>query len=65
MTFFIGIGLLFLIFSALFFFAPSVIVKLSEFGNKLIFTDHGSVLHRKLSGLILLAIGLIMLYIGV
>lgn len=65
MEFFIGIGLLSLLFSFLFFFAPGFIVKLSEIGNKLIFTDHGSVAHRKLTGVILLVISLVMFYLGV
>ncbi|RMF61951.1 MAG: hypothetical protein D6743_12850 [Calditrichaeota bacterium] len=65
MTFFIVAGVLFLFFSALFFFAPGVIIRLSEIGNRLVFTDHGSVAHRKLSGAVLLIMSLVMFYLGV
>lgn len=65
MPVFIIAGIVFLIFSFLFFFAPNVIVKLSEIGNRMVFTDHGSVAHRKISGLILLVMAIVMFYLGV
>ena len=65
MSFFIIMGVLFLLFSVLFLFAPEFVIKLSEIGNKLIFTDHGSVAHRKLSGIVLLVMSLVMFYIGI
>lgn len=58
------LGTVLLLFSVLFFFAPHVLVKLSELGNKLVFTDHTSVAHRKLSGTVLLITGLLMFYLG-
>ncbi|MFQ5674497.1 MAG: hypothetical protein ACE5G1_01260 [bacterium] len=54
-----------MVFSLLFFFAPGIIVKMSQIGNRLVFTDYRPVEHRKLSGVILLAISLVMFYIGV
>jgi hypothetical protein len=65
MSFFIIIGLFFLSFSVLFLFAPKIIVKMSELGNKLLFTDYGTVAHRKLSGWVLLIMSLVMFYLGV
>lgn len=58
------LGLLFMAFSMLFFFAPKLIVKISEIGNRLVFTDHGTVAHRYWSGLVLLVMSLIMFYLG-
>ena len=57
-------GVLFLFFSLLFFFFPRVIVRISEVGNKLIFTDHSTVAHRYWSGLVLLIMSVLMFYIG-
>ncbi len=65
MPIFIAAGLLFLIFSILFFFAPEIIVKLSKIGNKMIFTDYRSVSHRKLSGIVLLIMSFVMFYLGI
>jgi len=64
MAIFLVAGLLFLILSMLFFFAPNVIIKMSEIGNKMVFTDYRSVAHRKISGTILLATSILMFYIG-
>ena len=64
MAIFILAGLMFMGFSFLFFFAPGLIVKMSKIGNKLVFTDYGSVAHPKLSGAVLLIMSLVMLYIG-
>ncbi len=58
------LGLLFFVFSLLFFFYPEMIVKISEIGNKLIFTDHSTVAHRYWSGLVLLIMSLLMFYVG-
>ncbi len=57
-------GLVFLFFSLLFFFYPRTIVRISEIGNKLIFTDHSTVAHRYWSGLVLLIMSLLMFYLG-
>lgn len=57
-------GLIFLFFGLLFFFCPRMIVKISEIGNKLIFTDHSTVAHRYWSGLVLLIMSLLMFYLG-
>ena len=65
MVIFILAGLIFMGFSFLFFFAPGLIVKMSKIGNKLVFTDYGSVARPKLSGAVLLIASLVMLYIGV
>ncbi len=61
---FLILGIVFLGFSLLFFFAPRVIVKVSEMGNKLLFTDHGTVAHRHWSGLVLLIVSAMMMYLG-
>lgn len=65
MAIFIIIGLLFMVFSFLFFFAPGAIIKMSEIGNRLVFTDYQPVAHRKLSGTLLLLLSLIMFYVGI
>ena len=65
MPIFLAIGLLFLVFGLLFFFAPSVIVRMSEIGNKMIFADYNSMAHRKVSGAILLAMSFLMFYLGI
>lgn len=64
MMIFLAVGALFLFFSLLFFFAPRLIIKISEIGNKLLFTDDRSVAHRYWSGLILLLMSLVMFYLG-
>ena len=64
MFLFIMLGVLFLVFSLLFFFAPKTIIKISEVGNKMIFTDHKTVAHRFFSGFILFVMSLIMFYLG-
>ena len=58
------LGLMFFVFSLLFLFYPKMIVKISEIGNKLIFTDHSTVAHRYWSGLVLLIMSLLMFYLG-
>ncbi len=57
-------GMLFLLFSLLFFFYPKMIVKISEIGNRMIFTDHSTVAHRYWSGLVLLIMSVLMFYLG-
>jgi len=57
-------GVLFFCLSYLFVFAPGIIIKLSEIGNKMVFTDYTPVAHRKLSGLVLFALSIIMFYLG-
>ena len=64
MLFFVTLGLLFLLFSLLFFFSPKLIVKISEIGNRMIFTDYSTVAHRHWSGLVLLVMSLVMFYLG-
>ncbi len=61
---FVILGILFFFFSVLFFFFPKVIVKISEVGNRLVFTDHNTVAHRYLSGVVLLIMSLLMFYIS-
>jgi hypothetical protein len=65
MLLFIVFGSVFLFFSVLFFFSPKLIVKISEVGNRLLFTDHNTVAHRYWSGLILLIMSLVMFYLSV
>lgn len=64
MALFFVLGLLFLVFSLLFFLAPKLIIRISEVGNRLIFTDHGTVAHRRWSGLVLLVMSVMMFYLG-
>lgn len=64
MYFLVVLGFLFLSFSLLFFLAPKLIIKISEIGNRLVFTDHGTVAHRFWSGLVLLIMSLVMFYLG-
>ncbi len=64
MAIFLFAGLVFLVFALLFWFAPDVIIKLSEIGNKMIFTDHRSFAHRRLSGIVLLIMSIIMFYMS-
>lgn len=47
------------------FISAGVVIKLSEYCNKTIFTDHCSFAHHRLSGAILLILSLIMFYVGV
>lgn len=63
MLVFLLIGIVFLGFSAMFFFAPGLIIKMSELGNKLIFTDYSPVAHRKVSAVVLLLMSIIMFYL--
>lgn len=65
MAVFIFAGVLFMVFSLLFFFAPGIIIKMSQIGNRLVFTDYRPVAHRKVSGVVLFAVSLVMFYIGV
>ncbi len=64
MAIFISAGVLFFLLSALFFFAPRILVKMSEIGNKLMFTDHNSLTYRKISGAVLLGMSAIMFYLA-
>lgn len=65
MVIFILAGVVFMGFSFLFFFAPRLIVKMSEIGNRLVFTDYRPVAHRRLSGAVLLILSLVMFYVGI
>jgi len=58
------LGFLFLLFSGLFFFAPNMIIKISEVGNRLIFTDEKAVAHRYWSAGFLLLMSILMFYFG-
>jgi hypothetical protein len=62
---FVLIGIVFLGFSAMFLFAPGLIIKMSELGNKLIFTDYSPVAHRKVSAVVLFLMSIVMLYLGI
>lgn len=57
---FLFFGLFFIIFSILFLFAPHLIIIISEWGNRLIFTDHDAVIHRKFVGIFLAALSIVM-----
>lgn len=65
MLVFILIGIVFLGFSAMFLFAPGLIIKMSELGNKLIFTDYSPVAYRKVSAVVLFLMSIVMFYLGV
>lgn len=61
---FVILGMLFFFFSLLFLFFPKLIIKISEVGNRLVFTDHNTVAHRYMSGIVLLVVSLLMFYIS-
>jgi len=54
----------FFVFSILFLFFPDVLIKLSEWGNKLILTDHKAVIHRKVVGIMLFSLSVIVLFVS-
>lgn len=58
------LSIFFLVFAYLFLFAPSWLIRLSEWGNRLILTDHNAVLHRKFTGILLLCLGVAMFLVG-
>lgn len=58
------LGLFFLLFSFLFIFFPDLLIKLSEWGNKLIITDHEAVLYRKVLGAFLFGLSFLMFFIA-
>jgi len=58
-------GVFFIIFSILFLFAPHWIITISEWGNRLIFTDHDAVIHRKFVGIFLGVLSLVMFILAV
>ncbi len=64
MLLFWGLGFFFLCFSGLFFFAPNLIIKISEIGNKLVFTDEKTVSHRYWTAALLLFMSIVMFYLG-
>jgi len=57
---FIFLGVFFVVFSILFLFAPHWIIIISEWGNRLILTDHDAVIHRKFVGIFLGALSIVM-----
>ena len=59
---FLFLGVFFLAFGCIFLFAPQWIILLSQWGNRLVFTDHDAVVHRKFVGTALLVLGLFMFY---
>ncbi len=59
---FLFLGVFFLAFGLIFLFAPKWIILLSQWGNRLVFTDHDAVAHRKFVGSALFVLGLIMFY---
>ena len=65
MALFIFLGVIFLIFGALFLFAPILLIKLSELGNKLIYTDHNTIAHRYVTGMVLTLLSALMFYLGI
>ena len=58
------ISFTFLVFSILFLFFPEVLIKLSEWGNKLIVTDHKAVMHRKVVGVMLFGLSVLVFFIS-
>ena len=50
-----------LTFGLLFLFAPRALIRLSEWGNKPLFTDHGTIVHRKGVGIFLVVVALFLL----
>ncbi|GBD93811.1 hypothetical protein BMS3Abin05_01406 [bacterium BMS3Abin05] len=53
-------GFFFIVFSFLFLFAPHLVIIISEWGNRLILTDHDAVLHRKWVGIFLGILSVVM-----
>jgi len=53
-----------LAFGVLFLFFPEALIKLSEWGNRLVFTDHNAVAHRKVVGSMLLVVSVFMLLVA-
>ncbi|NOY77759.1 MAG: hypothetical protein GXO76_07815 [Calditrichaeota bacterium] len=49
----------------MFLFAPHWIITISEWGNRLIFTDHDAVIHRKFVGIFLGVLSLVMFILAV
>ncbi len=58
------LSLLSMAFAILFLFFPETLIKLSEWGNKMVFTDHNAVAHRKLVGVVLLFVGIFMFFVS-
>lgn len=64
MALFIAGSVLFFVVGILFLIAPNVLVKLSELGNKMIFTDHSPFAHRKVTAVILFLMSVVMFYVA-
>jgi hypothetical protein len=58
------VGLISVIVGYLYLFRPENIIKLGRIGNRLVSTDHAFIRHRTLSGIVMLAAGLLIAYVG-
>jgi len=65
MALFIFLGAIFFLFGALFLFAPMALIKLSELGNKLLFTDHSTIAYRHVMGILLILLSALMAYLAI
>jgi len=61
---FIILGVLSIIVGLIFMINPRLIIKLNEFGNKVIFVDDAVLLYPRVFGTIMLFVSLYLLYIG-
>ena len=58
------VAIILLIFSLIFMFRPSIIFKLNKFCNKVIFTDAEFFSSPKVSGVLFIVFGIIIIFIG-
>ncbi len=63
MNYLLIISIILIIFSILLIFKPSLIFKLNRWGNKVIFTDSEFFSSPKISGILFIVIGIIIIYI--
>lgn len=59
-----GLSIISIFFGFLYISSPETIVKLSQWANKVVFTDRQMLVHRKVVGVLLLAAGILFLYIA-
>lgn len=55
------LSILALSMGVLYLFAPDALMKLSAWADKVVFTDRQTFIHRKISGILLLAAGVLFL----
>lgn len=58
------LGVFILVIGLLFIFAPGFLRKLNEVGNTILLTTEKTVLHRYTTGILLLIIALVLIYIA-